>query len=427
MKIAIIGGGSTYTPVLIKSLLGTKNCAGVSEICLMDINESDLEMITQFCRVLSGNEEKDLQIKSTTDLAEAMKNTSLIITMYRAGGLDARQKDIMLALNNGIIGQETQGLGGFLSALRNISVLDQIVKCLRSKSPDAWLLNLTNPVGIITKASTLLGVKSVGICELPYKMQGVIAKCCSTNRSNIQLDYVGLNHFGWVRNIKVGGEDVTSNFFLKHLERAIIESKPLNIPSVSHNIDFVKALGAFPCPYLSYYYNRFEMFNVIKNSKTNRAEICMEINEKLKAEYKALRLDSWESQVRNRGGYLLGETVALFIAQLNGMCLETQMIVNLPNNDSIQELPKDIIVEIPCNIQKNSITPEPAKSPLNSHIRGMMSICSSYESMTAEAGINGDYDLALMALTTHPLIQDTSLAKKLLDITLSNEDFPQFK
>lgn len=414
-KVTIVGGASAYVPVIVSSLLDIRGNAGAGEVCLMDQQPGQLQVICDFSRGLVAQQGSHLQITSTLDLAQALDGADLVITLYRAGGLQARHLDETIPLEYGIIGQETQGFGGFASALRNVPILKTIVTEMQRRCPNAWVINITNPVGIMTKAAIDLGAKAIGICELPYTMQLAIAATLNVGPLSVDMNYIGLNHLGWVTGIRVNGTDVLDTIITHYSEDVFTKARPANIPISIGEAQFTRTLEAIPSPYLCYFYQSNRVVNILNQKRLSRAQEVMAVNEQLLLEYSTPSYMLWRDLIQLRGGFRLGDAAAKLIADIFGVGFAQNHIVCTPNDKTISELPTGVVIEMPVKIINGTIMPTRQSQNLSPHMWGLMSVVAGYETLTARAAITGNYDVALLALATHPLVPTIELARILLD------------
>lgn len=427
-RIALVGGASTYVPLLVNALANVPGSAITADLCLMDQKVDRLRVIGDFCKELVQRSESRIQISTTSSLDQALERADIVITMYRSGGLEARHLDESIGLEHGVIGQETQGFGGFASALRNIAVLKTIVAGMKKSCPNAWLVNITNPTGILTRAGIELGAKSIGICELPYKMRLAFASSLGVPSNSVEISYVGLNHLGWVYDVHVNRESVLDTILDHHLEEVLESTRAANIPLSIEETTWVRSLRAIPSPYLSYYYQREQILDLLKRDSRSRAEDVMAINDELMSEYESLSFIKWQDLARKRGGYPLGDATGALVAEMLNVGPKGTHVILTQNHNTIGELPTSVVIETPVTVIDGEPKPVLHANGLNKHMLGLISIVAAYEALTVQAGISGDYGVALQALGTHPLVPTTRLAEKLLDTALDvfNPYLPQF-
>lgn len=342
----------------------------------------------------------------------------------RVGKLDARIKDEKIPLKYGLIGQETTGIGGFMNALRTIPVMMELAKYIENYCPNAWLINFSNPSGIITEA--LLNhtkVKTIGLCNVPIVMKKEIIQGTPKKVKDVRIDYVGLNHLSWITAIYYDGHEILQEQLLDKYD--FINMK--NIPKVDMDEELIKSIRSIPSSYLQYYYYREQELQHMKEEKKCRGEIYLEIEEELLKLYQQPELIEKPAILDKRGGHLYSEAaVSLLSAIYNDK--NEEYIVNVKNNGALDFMANGDVVEIGCNVNKNGATPLPLKDFNNDHIKEMMRVVKAYEKHTVQAGINGDYNEALNALLIHPLVGDFRKAKDALDELLEahKEFLPQF-
>ncbi|MBM4386375.1 MAG: 6-phospho-beta-glucosidase [Deltaproteobacteria bacterium] len=410
LKIAVIGGGSTYTPELLEGLIQRSHMLKIGEVALEDIADKRLSSIGSFCSRKTEKAGAGFKISTTADLEEACAGASFIIIQIRVGGQEARHFDEMLGKKNGLIGQETTGAGGFSKAWRTIPVVLYIAKMIEKVSPNAWIINFTNPSGIITE--TLLRfskLKVVGLCNIPMELRMGIADHLNVDADRVDLDYVGLNHLSWVRRITVDGVDIT-NMVIDALAGGYV---PENIPEVQYSAAFHSALRMIPSPYLRYFYMTGEMIREQENSERTRAQEVMEIEKGLFEYYNDAKNFQKPALLHKRGGAWYSRAAVNVIGALLREKRSVE-IVNAKNSGAIPGIPDDSAVEIPSFLSKKGVKPRHA-GEIEEGIIGLMRQVKSYERLTIEAAMNRDYDKALLALVNNPLVRTVDKAEAVLD------------
>ena len=426
-SLSIIGAGSSYTPVLIHSMLQHFESFPFGRLLLMDVSSERLNIIGNYVKSQLDRGQATVRVDSFETLRPALENVDIVITLYRIGGLAGRHADICQAKKYGILGQETTGWGGFASAIRNIPLAVQITELLKEISPDSWLINITNPVGIITQAcSRVRPRRTMGICEMPIRMVSAISEVLNRPATDLEVSYTGLNHLSWITQVIVDGEPVIDKLTGGLIEKILCKCMGPNIEDGNELINIAKALRAIPSPYLRYYYLADKMKNRILKSEKTRAEICMELDASLMRLYSQCDKEKWLVPASLRGGYLLGPTVASLVEELLSPG-DKLLFPCITNENIIAFLPKQAIIEVSAKMKEGALSPGPFVN-LHPHIRGLTAQIAAYEELTVEAGMNGDYEAGLAALTVHPLVASLSIAQKLLDETLeANRKFlPQF-
>jgi len=421
-KIAVIGGGSTYTPEFIDGFIQHREELEVGEIALYDINEERLQIVGGLARRMVEHAGLPTTITLTIDRPAAVEGAEFVISQIRVGGMEARIRDEKIPLKYNVIGQETTGPGGFMKALRTIPATLDIASDVERHAPDAWYLNFTNPSGIITE--TLIKhtpLKAVGLCNNPINYIRGIAEFLHVKDEEVFLDWVGLNHLAWIRGIYVRGENVLP----KALKPPII-SQLANTPAFPFDAELLQALGMLPIGYLQYYYYHDRMVEKVKKAGKTRGEVVKELEEDILQKYADPKLVTKPPELSKRGGALYSEAAIRLILSLVTDRRDVQ-ILNVKNEGSIKDLPDDVSVEVPCVVGKHGL------SPLNCGwlpevIRPLVLAVKAYEEYTVEAGVTGSREAALKALLVHPLVPSYPMAKALLDEMLeANRDYlPQF-
>jgi len=311
-----------------------------------------------------------------------------------------------------------------MKALRTIPAMMKIAENIENYSPDAWLINFSNPSGIIAEA--LLNntkVKTIGLCNVPIIMKRNAMQRIPEDAKNVHIDYVGLNHLSWITAIYCDGREVLQDQLLDKYD--FINMK--NIPKMDMDKELIKSIHSIPSSYLQYYYYREQQLQYMKEEKKCRGEVCLEIEEELLKLYQQPELIEKPAILDKRGGHLYSEVAVSLVSAIYNDKNE-EHIVNVKNNGALDFMANDDVVEIGCNVNKNGATPLPLKNMDNDHIKEMMITIKAYEKHTIQAGIYGDYNEALNALLIHPLVGDFKKAKDALDELLEahKEFLPQF-
>ncbi|MCL2754755.1 MAG: hypothetical protein FWD35_03425, partial [Oscillospiraceae bacterium] len=364
-KITFIGGGSAYIPLIIERLIESDALSELRELVFISPTEYKKSSVAAFCRALCEKRGLSPKITLADTADERLKNSDLVFAIYRAGGLQARHTDETIGNDLRVLGQESQGFGGFASAMRNIAVLRQIAPVIREHCPNALFVNITNPSGIMTRAAHELGLKqAVGICDVPYAMRTKIAAYHRLDADKLRLDYIGLNHLGWIID---SGFAPTSNLLCAIRQR--------NIPDILPDAAFLQELGAagaIPSSYLYYYYCTDEIIAYLLNQSKSRAQRVMEDNANLYRNYAECNVNALADFFgKERGAYLLGATVAEYIAGDN-----RESVICKANGTLLPFLPPEAVIE--TNMKT---TPE-----LPGHIRDLISTVARYEELAVQAG-----------------------------------------
>ena len=423
MKVVFLGGGSTYIPIIIYELI--KNDFILDEIVFVDkINES-MHIIGNFCKQIIQSEE--VKITFCNDIDKNTLGSDVIISLYRSRGSEGRGIDERLGSDFGILGQESQGIGGFSSALRNIQILSEYVPKIKKYCPNALFLNITNPSGIVTYAANILGLNAIGICDAPYAMKKKIADFFQIDIKQMDIDYFGLNHLGWITDIRVKDVSIIGEIINSECLNELMEHiKQINIPFSINEIQFIRSINAIPSSYLVYYYQTAEVIEYLLRQSESRAKQVEDANKIILNGFKNGNMSKWpEFFIRSRGGYLLGETISSFLKSYFKN-EEDKHIICIKNSSYFQEISSDSVIEVSAKINGENI--EPVNQEICFHMKELVQKISLYEKLTAEAALEGNFDKAIKALELHPLICKADKKNKLLEtiiLTYKNE-LPRF-
>ncbi|HCQ5550433.1 TPA: 6-phospho-beta-glucosidase [Clostridioides difficile] len=430
LKIVTIGGGSSYTPEFVEGFINRYEELPVKELWLVDIEDGKekLEIVGNLAKRMVKKAGIDMQINLTLDRREALKDADFVTTQLRVGLLDARIKDETIPLSHGVMGQETNGAGGLFKALRTIPVIFDIIKDVEELCPNAWMVNFTNPTGIITEAVFKYTNfrRYIGLCNVPIHLKNDVAKLFNVEGDRISMDFAGLNHMVYGLNVSLDGEDVTKEAIDKFVKADISMQ---NIKAIDFNAEFVKSLGAIPCPYHRYYYKTKEMLeDELREFKEGKArgQVVKELEEQLFELYKDEKLDVKPPQLEKRGGAYYSDAACNLISSIYNDKKDIQ-VVNTLNNGSIRDFKDEQAVEVSSVITKNG--PKPISiGYLPDSVHGLVSQIKSFEVLAAKAAVYGDYESALLALCINPLIPSDDLAKTILDEMLeAHKDYlPKF-
>ncbi|PCD06984.1 6-phospho-beta-glucosidase [Peribacillus simplex] len=432
LKIVTIGGGSSYTPELIEGFIKRYDELPVREIWLVDINKGNqkLEIVGNLAKRMVEKAGLPIDIHLTLNRREALKDADFVTTQFRVGLLDARAKDERIPLKYDVIGQETNGPGGLFKGLRTIPVILEICRDMEELCPDAWLVNFTNPAGMVTEAVLRYSniKKVVGLCNVPIGMRMGIAKALDVEPDRVQVDFAGLNHMVFGLDVYVDGKSVKDKV-INALGNPENEMTMKNIAGFAWDRDFIKGMGIIPCGYHRYYYKTDEMLAEEKESSaTNgtRAEVVQQLEKELFELYSDPELNVKPAQLEKRGGAYYSEAACSLINSIYNDKRDIQP-VNTRNNGAIASIPDESAIEINCVITKEGPRPI-AIGDLPVAVRGLVQQIKSFERMAAEAAVTGDYHKALVAMTINPLVPSDTIAKKMLDEMLEahKEDLPQF-
>lgn len=432
IKIVTIGGGSSYTPELIEGFIKRYEELPVNEIWLVDIEagKEKLEIVGELAKRMVREANVPIDIHQTLDRKKALKDADFVTTQFRVGQLEARAKDERIPLKYGVIGQETNGPGGLFKGLRTIPVILDIVKEIEELCPDAWLINFTNPAGMVTEAVLrhTNWKKIVGLCNVPIGMKMMVAKFLEVEAHRVEIDFAGLNHMVFGLHIYVDGKESTSDV-LKRMTEANSTGTMENIIDLGWEPSFIEGLGVLPCPYHRYYFKTDEMLDNEKEnaaSSGTRAEVVKKLEDELFELYKDPTLSIKPPQLEKRGGAYYSDAACSLIDSIYNDRKDIQP-VNTINRGAIQSIPYESAVEISCVITKEG--PKPIiMDELPVAVQGLVSQIKSFERVASEAALSGDYNKALLAMTINPLVPSDTIAKKILnDMLEAHKDYlPNF-
>ena len=403
MKVAVIGGGSSYTPELISGFLARVTSFPLEELWLMDIQGTRLEVVGGFAQRIVAADGGPFTVRLTTDQREAVRGARYVITQLRVGGMQARREDEYLGRRHGLIGQETTGVGGLAKALRTIPVILAIARDMGELAPGALLVNFTNPAGLVTEALSRYApeIRSVGVCNVPITVKMVILEGLAEihggpiEPERAELDTLGLNHLSWHRGFRWEGQDLWSQVLDRFLARLRAEPEPEWEPRM------IEALGMIPNYYLQYYYHTDRKLAAQDAWPPSRAEDVMKIEKGLLEQYAEPDRNRLPEDLMQRGGAYYS-TVATQLLNAHYNDLGERHVVNVPHRGAVSGWPDDWVLEMPCRVDGDGIQPLPAE-PLPPVCSGLLAHVKAYEILTVEAAVHGDRNAAYQALVAHPL------------------------
>jgi 6-phospho-beta-glucosidase len=401
MKICVVGGGSTYTPELVDGILRRRERLPVDEIHLLDPNIQRVSIVGRFMARLAAAAGSNVVVKWSSEPREAIRGSAFVVTQLRVGGQAARHKDEQMGRDFGLVGQETTGVGGFAKGLRTIPVILQVAKIIEEEAPDAWVVNFTNPAGMITEMlRRFTKLKVVGLCNVPWNMKQEVATGLEVEMDALELDYVGLNHLSWVRGFKVAGEDRTTDVLGKFRSKLGKQAGGSHKDEPEFNEGFIQALGAIPNYYLIYFY---ETAQVLRHQETHptRASEVMDVEDRLIKRYEDENLTTKPEELMERGGAYYSESAAALMSDIWSDAGSVQ-IVNTRNDGALENLPADTVIEVPARITRKAITAL-RTAPLRPDMDAIVRAVKDYELLTIDAAMNGDRNKAVLALATNPL------------------------
>jgi 6-phospho-beta-glucosidase len=418
MKVAVIGGGSTYTPELVEGFGLRQDVLPVEELVLHDIDQKRLDVVGGLAERILHKLEFPGKLTTTTDREAAIEGADFVLVQLRVGGLAARLTDETIPPKFGLIGQETTGAGGFAKALRTVPVVLEIAEdTARLGAPGAWLLDFTNPAGLVTQGLIDHGHRAIGLCNIPIGFQREFAKQLGVEPERVQLEHVGLNHLSWERKVLVDGEDRLPALIDTYSDQL---GEEVDLPG-----ELVRLNRALPSYYLRYFYLTSDVVAKQATEKSRAREV-MEIEAGLLEMYADPALDVKPKLLEQRGGAFYSEAAAMLVESLYTDRGDVQ-VVNVRNAGAIPNMDDDAVVEVACRIDREGAHPLPV-DPLPPEWLGLVEAIKAFERLTVRAAVEGDRDLALKALIAHPLVADYRLAKPLLEelLTANRALLPRF-
>lgn len=410
MKLAVIGGGSTYTPELINGILQRHDRLPISVIHLVDIDLTRLATIAEFAKRMIKAAGRQIVLEYSTDIRIGIRGSSFVVSQFRIGSQKARHRDEMLGRKYGLVGQETVGVGGFAKALRTIPVALNVAQIIEEEAPDAMLLNFTNPAGLITQAlkSHAPKVKSIGLCNVPWNTRIEIASALNVSAGSVEFDYVGLNHLSWIRGVKVDGVDRSPEAIAAFRGLTINKATPGDSPAwIQSTIDYLQAI---PNYYLLYYYEEKAWIDYQRNNPTRASEV-MKIEDILMAKFADESLVTKPAELMERGGAYYSDSAAELMADIHNDA-GTIHIVNTLNNGAIAGFPDDAVMEMPAVITRSGAVSVKADA-MRPDIDALVSSVKDFEMLTIDAAVTGNEQSALLALLSNPIGPDSSQARDL--------------
>ena len=418
MKIAVVGGGSTYTPELVSGLSRERERIDVRDLVLHDIDPERREVVGAMAARMLAKQHFDGKLTVTDDLDRALDGADFVLVQIRVGGQEARLSDETVPLACGCIGQETTGAGGFAKALRTVPVVLEIAERVRERSaPEAWIVDFTNPVGIVTRALLDAGHRAIGLCNVAIGFQRSVSRLLGVEPERVVVDQVGLNHLTWIRAFWLDGREVLDDLLAEHGERLAGQS---DLP-----MRLLEELGAVPSPYLRYFYAHDAVLDE-QMAGVPRAATVAEIERELLALYRDPTLDEKPPLLERRGGAFYSEAATGLVASLSAGTGDVH-VVDVRNGATLAGLAEDDVVEVPARVDAAGPEPLPQR-PLAPELLGLVQHVAAYERLTAAAAVSGDPVTARKALLAHPLIGQYELAEDLLERLLAadSERLPRF-
>lgn len=413
MKLAVVGGGSTYTPELIDGFARLRDTLPISELVLIDPAADRLELIGGLARRIFAKQGHPGLITTTSDLDAGVADADAVLLQLRIGGQAARLQDETWPLECGCVGQETTGAGGLAKALRTVPVVLDIAERVRRSNPDAWIIDFTNPVGIVTRALLQAGHKAVGLCNVAIGFQRKFAALLDLTPADIHLDHVGLNHLTWelgVRKDGPEGENLLPQLLARHGDAIAAD---LHLPRA-----VLDRLGVVPSYYLRYFYAHDEVVRELGTKPSRAAEVAA-MEKELLGLYGDPALDEKPELLAKRGGAFYSEAAVDLAAALLGDGGSAVQVVNTLNNGTLPFLPDDAVVEVQARVDRTG--PSPLAVPrLDPLYAGLVAHVTAYEDLALDAALLGGRERVFKALLAHPLVGQYDLAEGLTDRLLAH-------
>ncbi|MFG2945704.1 6-phospho-beta-glucosidase [Streptomyces adustus] len=408
MKLTVVGGGSTYTPELVDGFARLRDTLPVEELVLVDPAADRLEPVGALARRIFAKQGHPGRITTTSDLDAGVDGADAVLLQLRVGGQAAREQDETWPLECGCVGQETTGAGGLAKALRTVPVVLDIAERVRRTNPGAWIIDFTNPVGIVTRALLQAGHKAIGLCNVAIGLQRKFAALLGVAPADLHLDHVGLNHLTWETAVRRGGPegaDALPELLAAHGEAIAAD---LRLPR-----PLLDRLGVVPSYYLRYFYAHDEVVRELRTKPSRAAEVAA-MERELLAMYADPALDEKPELLAKRGGAYYSEAAVDLAAALLGGAGSPYQVVNTLNNGTLPFLPADAVIEVQAAVGAKGAAPLPV-APVDPLYAGLMASVTAYEDLALAAALHGGRDRVYRALLAHPLVGQYAYAETLTD------------
>lgn len=410
MKLTVVGGGSTYTPELVDGFARLRHLLPLDELALVDPDAHRLELVAGVSRRMFAHAGYPVTVTATSDVVAGVADADAVLFQLRVGGQAARRGDETFPHACGCIGQETTGAGGLAKALRTVPVVLSLAEEVRRHArPDAWIVDFTNPVGIVTRALLSRGHRAVGLCNVAIGFQRRFAAMLGVAPDAVRLDHVGLNHLSWERGVHVDGVDRLPDLLATRLTELAQE---VELPPA-----LLGSLGAVPSYYLRYFYAHDEVLaEQTAPGAVPRADEVTAVERELLAAYADPAVDTKPEALTRRGGAFYSEAAVDLLASLTADRGDVQ-VVNVRNDGALPFLPDDHVVEIPATVGAAGISTagSSARAPLPDDWAGLVAHVAAYERLALEAAVHGGVDRVARALLAHPLVGQWDTATRLAD------------
>ncbi|KUJ37137.1 6-phospho-beta-glucosidase [Streptomyces sp. NRRL F-5122] len=413
MKLTVVGGGSTYTPELVDGFARLRDTLPVEELVLVDPAAERLELVGGLARRIFAKQGHPGRVVTTSDLDQGVEGADAVLLQLRVGGQAAREQDETWPLECGCIGQETTGAGGLAKSLRTVPVVLDIAERVRNANPKAWIIDFTNPVGIVTRALLQAGHRSVGLCNVAIGFQRSFARLLGVTPADVHLDHVGLNHLTWETGVRLGGpegENVLPKLIAEHGDSII---GGMGLPRA-----LLDRLGAVPSYYLRYYYAHDEVVRELRTKPSRAAEVAA-MERQLLEMYGDPALDEKPALLAKRGGAYYSEAAVDLAASLLGGGGSPYQVVNAYNKGTLPFLPDDAVIEVQAAVGPQGPAPLPV-AEVDPLYAGLMANVTAYEELALEAALHGGRDRVFRALLAHPLVGQYAYADALTDLLIAH-------
>ncbi|MEU1386307.1 MULTISPECIES: 6-phospho-beta-glucosidase [unclassified Nonomuraea] len=408
MRLAVIGGGSTYTPELIDGFARLRDELPLTEIALVDPDATRLDLVAGVSRRMLRRAGHPAKVIATADVAEGVAGADAVLFQLRVGGQAARNVDETLPLECGCIGQETTGAGGLAKALRTVPVVLELAEQVRAHAPDAWIVDFTNPVGIVTRALLDAGHRAIGLCNVAIGFQRRFARHLGVPPERVALGHVGLNHLTWERSVVVDGVDVLPRLLAEHGQEL---ADDIGLP-----VGLLRRLQVVPSYYLRYFYAH-DLVVSEQRAKPSRAAEVAAMEKQLLELYADPAVDTKPDLLDKRGGAYYSEAAVALIASLLGDRGDVQ-VVNTRNDGTLPFLRDEAVIEVPARVSASGAAPLPV-DPVEPLYAGLIANVSAYEELALDAALHGGADRVRNALLAHPLIGQEAVADELTGLLLA--------
>ncbi|MEV5983642.1 6-phospho-beta-glucosidase [Streptomyces sp. NPDC052051] len=408
MKLTVVGGGSTYTPELVDGFARLRDTLPVEELVLVDPAAERLELVGGLARRIFAKQGHGGRVVTTSDLDAGVAGADAVLLQLRVGGQAAREQDETWPLECGCVGQETTGAGGLAKALRTVPVVLDIAERVRRTNPQAWIIDFTNPVGIVTRALLQEGHRAVGLCNVAIGLQRKFAARLGVAPAEVHLDHVGLNHLTWETGVRLGGpegENVLPGLLAEH---GAAIAADLRLPPA-----LLDRLGVVPSYYLRYYYTHDEVVREMRTKPSRAAEVAA-MERQLLEMYGDPSLDEKPALLAKRGGAFYSEAAVDLAAALLGGGGSPYQVVNAYNRGTLPFLPDDAVIEVQAAVGPQGAAPL-AVAPVDLLYAGLMASVTAYEDLALDAALRGGRDRVFRALLAHPLVGQYASADTLTD------------